>query len=344
MIDLPIIGQEPEAPPSRPNPRHTRQVQWARFLHILGRVCGRWSEAHEHTPAQRLAFVAVLTLPHLRAHVLDVAARQGITDPEGQLYAVEAGAFILAESFAAWAAAADAHPDRPRDLPVNPADPTVCAVYSHRPGRDGQTTSLYVNTFSGCVAGYGWGRSRMGELVGFSPLPADLHVSFRQVGYENNSPNTRASRGFFARQRLRAILPADARKAVQRARKDERRPKARHLGGTPIRRERGRPTHYKTPEGDVFEIPAAYWEITKAETFLDDMDPLIRGIIAYYMAPEDFWKAATGQLYPDEVDAVLRVEPRTPAERKMHAKRARQTARAYVARHAAEEAGQASLF
>ena len=262
-----MSGRAPQTPP-RP------RVTWGRFAYALTRAARPFSDRYGHDPAQARAFVAVLALPALRARALAAAEACGYAAPADRLFAVEAAAFALAERFPTWHAAEAAHPD----LGAGDAgNPTVAAVYRHRPGRGGATESLYLATFTAAVAGYGWGRSRMGELVGFRPVEPDLQLDPRRIGFVNNSPKTRASRGFFARTWIKRLLPPEARGAVGQARRARRRRKA-DLAGLPSRLVRtdgqpGRPTHSVQPGGHVEPLPADFHATTKRDLFLGSLDP-----------------------------------------------------------------------
>lgn len=288
--------------------RHSQKVAWSRFVYVLTRAARGFSRRYGHTPAQARAFVAVLALPALRTRALSAADACGYVDPGDRLFAVEAVAFVLAERFDGWHRAEAAHPDLGDGDPHNPL---VAAVYRHRPGRDGETESLYLATFTATVSGYGWGRSRMGELVDFRPVEPDMDLDPRRIGFVNNSPRTRASRGFFARTWIKALLPPEARRAVSMARRARRQRKAA-LAGLPSRLVRldgrpGRPTHSVQPEGHAEPLPEGFHAATKRDLFLASLDPATLALIEHYVGRDDFWRIATGDLYPDELAATLRV-------------------------------------
>ena len=327
--------------------RHAQKVTWSRFVYALTRAARPFSRAYGHTPAQARAFVATLALPALRDRALAAAEACGSVGPDDQLFAAEAAAFVLAERFPAWHAAEAAHPDLDGG---DPANPTVAAVYRHRPGRGGETESLYLATFTEAVSGHGWGRSRMGELVDFRPVPADLALDPRRVGFVNNSPRTRASRGFFARMWLKGLLPPEARGAVGAARRARRRPKTA-LAGLPSRLVRldgrpGRPTHAVQPEGHPTPLPPGYHRTTKRDLFLASLGPATLALIEHYVGRLDFWAAATGELYPEDLAATLRVPADGPGGVAGPAGRARHRslARARADRAAREARGQTALF
>ncbi len=327
--------------------RHTQKVTWSRFVYALTRACRGFSHRYEHTPAQARAFVATLALPALRARALAAAGACGYTDPADQLFAVEAVAFVLAERFDVWHRAESAHPDVADGDPDNPL---VAAVYRHRPGREGETESLYIATFTAAVSGYGWGRSRMGELVDFRAVEPDLELDPRRIGFVNNSPRTRASRGFFARTWIKALLPPEARSAVGMARRARRQRKA-VLAGLPSRLVRldgqpGRPTHSVQPEGHVEPLPSGFHATTKRDLFLASLDPATLALIEHYVGPSDFWRIATGDLYPDELAATLRVPTTGPGgiEEPGGIARHRALARRRADRQRREAHGQTDLF
>ncbi|OZC01440.1 hypothetical protein [Rubricoccus marinus] len=332
--------------------RHDKKVAWSRFVYALTRACSGFSRRFGHTPAQARAFVAVLALPALRARAIAAADACGYRDPADQLFAIEAVAFVLAERFDEWHTAEAAHPDLGDGDPDNPV---VAAVYRHRPGRGGETESLYIATFSETVSGYGWGRSRMGELVGFRPVSSDLRavtgpLDPRRIGFVNNSPRTRASRGFFARTWIKALLPPEARSAVGQARRARRRRKAA-LAGLPSRLVRldgqpGRPTHSVQPEGHAEPLPEVFHATTKRDLFLASLDPATLALIEHYVGRDDFWRIATGDLYPDELAATLRVPRAGPGgiEEPGGIARHRALARHRAERQRREAQGQTALF
>lgn len=328
--------------------RHTKKVTWSRFAWALTRAARPFSDRYGHTPAQARAFVATLALPAFRDRALAAAERCGYGDPGDQLFAVEAAAFVLAEAFPAWAAAEAAHPALAGWGRAD--DPTVAAVYRHRPGRDGATESLYLAPFTAAVAGYGWGRSRMGELAAFRPVSPGLDLDPRRVGFVNNSPNTRASRGFFARTWLKGLLPPEARSAVAGARRARRRPKPA-LAGLPSRLVRldgraGRPTHAVEPEGHATPLPDGYHRTTKRDLFLASLGPATLALVEHYVGRDDFWAAATGELYPDELERTLRVPASGPGaiDTAGGLARHRALARASADRARREAHGQRALF
>lgn len=315
---------------------------WPRLVHALTRAARPFSDHYGHTSAQARAFVATLALPALRDRALAAAERCGYADPSDLLFAVEAAAFVLAERFPTWHAAEAAHPDL-ADHDPDLGNPTVAAVYHHRPGRDGQTESLYLATVAACVGGYGWARSRMGRFVGFRPVDPALRLDPRRIGFVNHSPNTRASRGYFARTRLKALLPPEARPLVSAARRARRRRKA-GLAGLPSKLVRldgasGRPTHAVHPDGSTSPLPTDFHATTKRDLFFRSLDPATLALVEHYVGRDDFWRAATGDLYPDEVDAALRIQPATPAAVARH----RSLARHRADRVRRETAGQTAL-
>ena len=331
---------------SRTN-RVSAKLAWSRFVYGLTHACRGFSRRFDHTPTQARAFVAVLALPALRARALAAAEACGYVDPVDQLFAIEAAAFALAERFPAWHVAEAAHPDLGDG---NPDNPTVVAVYSHRPGRGGETESLYLATFTEAVSGYGWGRSRMGEWVSFRPVEPHMRLDPRRVGFLNHSPQTRASRGFFARTWLKTLLPPEAQSAVGMARRARRRRKAA-LAGLPSRLirldgQRGRPTHSVQPEGHAEPLPEDFHATTKRDLFLASLDPATLALIEHYVGAGDFWRIATGDLYPDELAATLRVPTVGPGgiEEPGGIARHRALARRRACRLRREALGQTSLF
>jgi hypothetical protein len=328
---------------SSPSPK----ANWAALLSVLGRAAAAFSRRFGHTKPQRLCFLALLALPALRRRALAAGeAGFGVGTVCGLdgLFVLEAAAFALAERFEEFYQAAAQHPDYAGSTcPPDPQDPPVVAVYRHRAGRDGKTESYLVAPFSECISEYGWGRSRMGELVGFDPVTPDMRCDARRIGFVNNSPKTRGSRGFFARQTLKALLPAEAKHAVGLARKAYRQRKT-SLAGLPSRLvrvdgQKGRPTHSVDPDGTRVALPDGYHEKSKRDLFFDQLDPAVLALLDCYLSREDFWAAATGALYPDELDDRLLVDTEAPTSRW----RNRRHARARVERDRLEQQGQGRL-
>ena len=325
----------------------SQKAAWGRFVYALTRACRGFSRRFDHSPAQARAFVAVLALPALRARARAAARACGYEDTADQLVAIEAAAFALAEQFPAWHAAETAHPDL---CDGDPDDPTVAAVYHHRPGRGEETESLYLARFTEAVSGYGWGQSRMGELVGFRSVEPDMRLDPRRIGFVNHSPKTRASRGFFARTWIKRLLPPEARGAVGRARRARRRRKAA-LAGLPSRLVRldgqpGRPTHSVQPGGHAEPLPEDFHATTKRDLFLTSLDPATLALIEHYVGLEDFWRITTGDLYPDELAATLRVPRAGPdgIDEPGGIARHRALARHRAERQRREAQGQTALF
>ena len=325
----------------------TPKTTWAALLSVLGRAGSAFSRRYGHTKPQRLSFLALIALPTLRHRALaagEAGFGVGIIPGTGGLFVLEAAAFAFAERFREFYEAAAQHPDYAGSVcPPDPEDPPVVAVYRHRAGRDGKTESYLVAPFSECLSQHAWSTSRMGAFARFDPVDAEMTCDARRIGFVNNSAKTRASRCYFARQMLKGLLPAEAKPVVGLARKAYRQRKT-SLAGLPSRLVRvdgqdGRPTHSVDPDGTRVALPESYHEKRKRDLFFDQLDPAVLALLDCYLSREDFWAAATGALYPDELDDRLLVDTKAPTSKW----RNRRHARARVERDRLEQQGQVSM-
>jgi hypothetical protein len=103
--------------------------------------------------------------------------------------------------------------------------------------------------------------------------------------------------------------------------------------------QKGRPTHSVDPDGTPVALPGSYHEKSKRDLFFDQLEPAVLAILDSYLSREDFWAAATGDLYPDELQARLRVDTEAPTSKW----RNRRHARARVERDRLEQQGQVRM-
>lgn len=293
-------------------------------------------EEGAHWPLARLvALRTILSFPPFRRQAQTLMASAAEADGEGigipgdvqlslsRLWALEGLALQLEVIMQDLSGAWQTHPGCNVDYypPEKPWKAEVLICYDHPPGRRGETLSILQASFEEGLTPHeaDWCAKRMGEFAGLLPVPPSLPVSRQRIGYLNNSARTAASRGYFVRERLRALLPTTLRPWIARARRAYRTPKYELLsfvvpGGWKVRRasngriDQTQMYHPQAP-GAFRPTPRAYQEKTKQELWLRyAIPPAVQQVLSAVIDLKDFWAAATGQVHPEDVDRLLKSE------------------------------------
>ena len=158
----------------------------------------------------------------------------------------------------------------------------VVAVFRHSPGIDRQEESYIIGDVRGVLANIEWGKKKLGEFVEIIPAWEGCPTSEFYILVWSFSLKSKAARAKYARDILKAALPTELRRLVSLARKYNRLHKRFML--------RYKEKNAKT-KGELF-----------VERILTEED---RAGLANFMSPLDFWRAATGRVPPDKVEALI---------------------------------------
>lgn len=239
------------------------------------------------------------TLVGLPAPQAAAAAKDPLVVAQDLAVAV-AAVDTLADWIAAWWDAWRVHPDYPASCAHDPADPEVVAVFSHPPGKKGCTESYVIAPLADATSPNTrrWAqRTWDGRLARIDPISDDIPVSPYYTGFISNGLKG-AGQAYQARQRLRELLPPQLRPLISRARSWAARPKWWFLPPTPEVHPRQRSTW-----------PVWYTQATKAQLIIEHKlfdDDKQRQQLERYIDAEAFYRAASGQVHPDDVAPLFR--------------------------------------
>ena len=237
------------------------------------------------------------------------------------LIAVQEAARVAASKIGHYAQAAANHPELSEIADPETHNPYVALYFYHPKGRDGKVISMLVGPINDLTSPKQdkWAASRMGSVLGIGPVPQDMFIGdLTRIGFQNNAVLTKGSRGFFARERLKSLLPPALRPLCSDVRKVESKPKYwTYLPGKRIKTESGgysRSRYWCTKEKIEKPVPEWYTDNTKRELWvrsLKEDDPLLLQLLRSYMEPEEFYRGSGGHMTPDELeDAIERQKAR----------------------------------
>jgi len=278
------------------------------------------------TKAQIQGIVSQTGVTKLRQRLLDCIeaekarhqeARHSQDDVTGRvtMRVVREAARVAAYRIRYYARAAASHPELADVADPETHNPYVALYFHHPQGRDGKVISMLVGPLNDLTSAAQdkWSASRMGTVLGIGPVPDEIFIGdLSRIGFQNNAVLTKGSRGFFARERLKSLLPPALRPLCSAVRKVESKPKYwTYLPGKRVRTENGgysRSTYWCTTEKVEKPIPGWYRENTKRELWVRSLqkdDLLLLQLLRSYIAPEDFYRAAGGHLTPQELEGVI---------------------------------------
>ena len=282
------------------------------------------NKAFPEWPKTRVvALQTLLSYPPLLKRVLRVS--ESYERLGEQAMAFEGAAVWLESEMLRLAEAWKEHPQG-EDTGEEPWRAEVLLMFSHRYGRDGKHVSYYQGSFASAFSKkeYAWQKraiigdeENQGRFIAAVPVPPSMQADTQGAGFVNNSPASMASRGYFAREMLKPLLTADARKWLQRARRANSRTKGELLSHVMqdawiLHKEPGasrvtqkKMVHKKTKE--VRPTPDIYRNNTKGELWMKVMlpDSMKKVLGSILRDVEGFWPLATGKVPPKEFEDML---------------------------------------
>lgn len=278
------------------------------------------SQSKRLTPVEQLAWKLLWTWPPLREAVLDVEA-----DWLTHQIKVETALPVVVDRLRHYRQAWQAHPQfehlRALGLMLPFQQETwamVALVFRHAPGVGGREYSFVIGALDDLPTAWDWAtHTRIGDFVGLSALPDELACDPYRLLLVASTHDGRA-RGFHARMELKRLLPPKLRKLVSYYRRAKREPKAVYLaaalacnGGVPFLKDDtyGALLEMERANRKAGTLPEWYVCRTKAELWAEQLraqNATVAAQLAYWIAPEDFYRAVTGQVAPQDVRGLFR--------------------------------------
>jgi hypothetical protein len=255
----------------------------------------------------------------------NVRAFQVIHDVTGLDY-VDIPAF-LANCWKAWAA----HRDYEVGPYTSPYSPHVVGVFEHDVEKDGpgdEPESYIISPLMDVIASIPWGEKSLGPFKEILPIWSDCPVDPEMILVWSHSWKG-AGGAARCRWKLKELLPKEFHRWISKTRTANSSPKHKLLGKALATYEhwdhrqfdeamtsRAYPEDYDGPHRNwsLFSAmktdrnlqPDSYRKRTKAQLWIELVLLAEVPEIVGWIDPEDFWRAATGRVKPNEVEGLMR--------------------------------------